>query len=53
MRMFPRGDSDFANSVEREEPLAAWIAKPESRRPSRWRRIANAIPNGWVDNCFS
>ena len=49
MRMFPRGDSDFANSVEREEPLAAWIASPESERPSRWRRIANAIPNGWVD----
>ena len=35
--------------LRREEPLAAWIASPESERPSRWRRIANAIPNGWVD----
>ena len=49
MRIFPQGDSDFANSIEREAPLAAWIASPESERPSRWKRIGAILPQGWVD----
>jgi hypothetical protein len=49
MRMYPRGDSDFANSIEREAPLAAWIASPESERPSRWKRLSNVLPFGWID----
>jgi hypothetical protein len=49
MRMYPQGDSDFANTVERETPLAAWIASPESERPTRWKRIGTVLPQGWVD----
>ena len=49
MRMYPQGDSDFANSVEREAPLAAWIASPESERPARWKRIGTILSQGWVD----
>ena len=44
MRMFPHGDADFSNSVERKAPLAAWIASPESERPARWKRIADVLP---------
>ena len=49
MRLFPGGDADFANAVERENPLAAWIASPELERPSRWKRIATVLPFGWID----
>ena len=49
MRMFPHGDADFSNSVERKAPLAAWIASPESERPARWKRIADILPHGWID----
>lgn len=49
MRMFPKGDSDFANRVERDAPLAAWIASPESERLTRWKRIGDVLPQGWVD----
>ncbi len=49
MRLFPEGDSDFSNSMEREAPLAAWIASPESERPTRWKRLESVLPHGWVD----
>jgi hypothetical protein len=49
MRMYPQGDTDFSNLVERENPLAAWIASPESERPARWKRVADVLPDGWVD----
>ncbi|MBI99408.1 MAG: hypothetical protein CMB71_04500 [Euryarchaeota archaeon] len=49
MRMYPQGDSDFANAVEREAPLAAWVASPRSERGSRWKRIGDVIPQDWVD----
>ena len=49
MRLFPQGDSDFANSVERQSPLAAWIASPDEGRPARWKRIADVLPFGWID----
>ena len=44
MRLYPQGDSDFANAVEREAPLAAWIASPQSERASRWKRIGDVVP---------
>lgn len=49
MRLFPQGDSDFANAVERQSPLAAWVASPDDERPARWKRIADVLPSGWVD----
>ena len=49
MRMFPHGNSDYSNSVEREVPLAAWIASPEAERPARWKRISAVLPHGWID----
>ena len=49
MRMYPHGDADFSNSVEREAPLAAWIASPEFERPARWMRIGSILPPGWID----
>ena len=49
MRLYPQGDSDFANAVEREAPLAAWIASPQSERASRWKRIEDVVPQDWVD----
>jgi len=49
MRLFPKGDSDFANAVEREAPLAAWIASPDDERPARWKRLADVLPFGWID----
>ena len=49
MRLYPQGDSDFADSVEREAPLAAWIASPQTERAARWRRIGDVLPQGWVD----
>ena len=49
MRLFPQGDSDFANGVERHSPLAAWIASPDEERPARWKRIAGVLPFGWID----
>ena len=33
MRLYPQGDSDFANAVEREAPLALWIASPQRSEP--------------------
>ena len=49
MRLYPQGDSDFANAVEREAPLAAWIASPQRERASRWKRIGDVVPPDWVD----
>ena len=49
MRLYPQGDSNFANAVERQAPLAAWIASPDDERPARWRRIVDVLPFGWID----
>ena len=49
MRMYPNGDSTFSNSIERTNPLASWIASPVSERDSRWQRIHEVLPDGWVD----
>ena len=49
IRCYPDGDSDLANSIERQEPLASWIASPMDERPKRWERIHDNLPSGWVE----
>ncbi len=49
IRCYPDGDSDLANSIERQEPLASWIASPMEERPKRWERIHDKLPPGWVE----
>jgi len=45
----PEGDSDYANSVERENPLAAWISSPKQNRIRCWQRIGDELESGWAD----
>lgn len=49
IRCYPDGDSDLANSIERQEPLASWISSPMDERPKRWERIHDKLPRGWVE----
>ena len=45
----PEGDIDYANSMERENSLAAWIASPKQDRIRCWQRIGNELDSGWAD----
>ena len=45
----PEGDSEYANSVERENPLAAWISSPKQDRIRCWQRIGDELDTGWAD----
>ena len=45
----PEGDGEYANSVERENPLAAWIASPKQDRIRCWQRIGGDLGTGWAD----
>ena len=47
--VFPDGDEDLANGWEATDPLSAWIATPASNRSSRWVRLQNRLPKGWVE----
>jgi hypothetical protein len=49
LEIYPKGDESWANRVEAEYPLASWIATPIENRPSRWIRIRQSLPSGWVD----
>jgi len=49
LQCYPDGDTDLANSVERQEPLASWISSPMEERPKRWERIHDKLPPGWVE----
>ena len=49
VRVFPDGDEDLANGWEATDPLSAWIATPAPYRHSRWVRLQNRLPNGWVE----
>ncbi|MEK9731144.1 MAG: winged helix-turn-helix domain-containing protein [Candidatus Poseidoniales archaeon] len=46
---YPNGDSLLANSIERQEPLASWIASPMLERSQRFERIHDQIPRGWIE----
>ncbi|MGY8735482.1 MAG: ArsR/SmtB family transcription factor [Candidatus Poseidoniales archaeon] len=45
----PEGDADYANSIERKNPLAAWISSPKQDRLRCWQRISSELENGWAD----
>ena len=49
LKFYPEGDETWANKIESENPLAAWIASPSKFRYSRWVRIAEFLPEGWTD----
>lgn len=49
IRVFPDGNEDLANGWEATDPLSAWIATPASYRYSRWVRLQNRLPPGWVE----
>lgn len=46
---YPIGDSNLANSIERQEPLASWIASPMHERSQRFERIQDQLPQGWIE----
>ena len=41
------GDEKFANSIERVNPLAAWIASSDTNRIDRWQRIHDRMDLQW------
>lgn len=45
----PQGDADLANSVERKNPLAAWISSPIEDKIRCWQRIGAELEDGWSD----
>ncbi len=49
LQLYPEGDERQANAWEALDPLAAWIASPEANRPSRWVRLQNRLPHGWIE----
>ena len=49
MRLYPEGDEERANAWESIDPLAAWIASPNTERASRWIRLHRRLPPGWVE----
>ncbi len=49
LQFYPEGDEQQANAWEVLDPLAAWIASPQATRPSRWVRLQNRLPHGWIE----
>ena len=49
IKFYPEGNEIWANKIESENPLAAWIASPSKYRHSRWIRIAESLSEGWAD----
>jgi hypothetical protein len=45
----PEGDADYANSIERKNPLAAWISSPKHDKLRCWQRISSELETGWAD----
>jgi len=46
--IYPDGDEKWANSVEVNYPLAAWIATPAEHRFSRWIRVKDRVNSVWI-----
>ena len=45
----PRGDEDWANRMEAQHPLVAWIASAPEGRWTRWQRVGAGLGAGWID----
>lgn len=48
LAVWPEGDDDLADDMEREHPLAAWMASTAKERGRRWRRLGADIPDAWI-----
>ena len=46
---YPLGDSEWANSMETQHPLVAWIASSPADRWPRWERIGEELGDDWID----
>ena len=49
LNKYPEGDEIWANNIEFDNPLAAWIATPSDFRASRWVRVVSRIEGQWAD----
>ncbi len=49
LHKYPSGNEEWANEIEKSNPLAAWIATPPKYRPSRWVRISQQLDGNWSD----
>ena len=47
--VYPTGNETMANELETKWPIAAWIASPSEGRASRWIRLQDRLPRGWID----
>ena len=45
---FPEGNEKWANQIEANYPLAAWIASPPKDRWPRWQRIDSRLNPEWL-----
>jgi len=45
---FPEGNEKWANQIEANYPLAAWIASPQKDRWPRWQRINSRLDPEWL-----
>ena len=45
---YPLGDSEWANRMESQHPLIAWIASTPADRWSRWERIGTILGDEWI-----
>ncbi len=45
---YPLGDSEWANQMEAQHPLIAWIASTPADRWSRWERIGVILGEKWI-----
>ena len=45
---FPDGNEKWANQIEANYPLAAWIASPPNDRWPRWQRINSRLNPEWL-----
>jgi len=46
---YPTGNEDWANRMEAQHPLVAWIASSPDSRWSRWQRIGVQLGVEWID----
>ncbi len=46
---YPLGDSEWANGMETQHPLVAWIASTPADRWPRWERIRTKLGDDWID----
>ncbi len=48
LSQFPNGDEEWANQMEANYPLAAWIASPRETRWQRWQRVSSRLESEWM-----